>query len=328
MDKTTAILDALDTMRRADLAKGDKFPAIAYAKAIKGLRALGKPIVVLADVEGVPGIGAKIKLKIQEIIETGSLAAAEEVKRDTTISIYDALLKIHGVGPVAAKKLVAEGITSIDGLRAHPELLNEVQLMGLKYYEDILLRIPRDEMREHETLLRSSLPRACAGVIVGSYRRKAESSGDIDMLVSFQDREMCAADQRKAFHEFVARLSSSGYIRDILALGDKKCMAVVCLGADRKARRLDLLLTPHDEFAYSILYFTGSDTFNVAFRKHAQTRGYTLNEHILKPVAPGVSPVPAMSTEEDIFQFLGIQYISPEERKGPESLRTTAGTPA
>ena len=90
-------------------------------------------------------------------------------------------------------------------------------------------------------------------------------------------------------------------------------MAVVALPGG-KARRLDLLVTPTAEFAYSILYFTGSDVFNVAFRSHCLTRGYTLNEHTLKPTNVGVPLPPPMKTEEDIFKFVGIQYVTPDMR--------------
>jgi DNA polymerase beta len=187
--------------------------------------------------------------------------------------------------------------------------------MGLKYYESILERIPRAEMMQHETFLKSVMPKGTEGVIVGSYRRQAESSGDIDMLLR---TEGTAKQQKETFRGLIKTLTDKKYILDILALGEKKCMAVVAL-PDGKERRLDLLFTPQAEYAYSILYFTGSDAFNVAFRKHALTLGYTLNEHTLKPTAEKPVP-PPMPTEEAIFTFLGLQYVAPENRKGEESL--------
>jgi DNA polymerase/3'-5' exonuclease PolX len=81
-----------------------------------------------------------------------------------------------------------------------------------------------------------------------------------------------------------------------------------------KARRLDILMTPENEYSYALLYFTGSDKFNVAFRQHALNRGYTLNEHTLKPMRDGLSEPPYMSTENDIFRFLGLRYIEPSQR--------------
>lgn len=320
MDSTQLILDSLETMRKGDVARGEKFAALAYAKAMKGIRELGKPITCIADVADVPGVGKKIKAKIEEILTTGKLEAAERTKKELNLDIYDMLLKVHGIGPVKARELVNKhSIKSIAELREKQgDLLNEVQKMGLKYYEDILERIPRAEMLQHDALLQEHLPRKATGIVVGSFRREAETSGDIDMLLTFP-ADVSAAKQKKRFTEFVDALKEAGYIKDILALGAKKCMAVVAL-PDQKARRLDLLLTPHDEFAYSILYFTGSDKFNVAFRKHALTKGYTLNEHTMKPLKETTLLPPLMSTEEDIFRFLGLQYVEPKNRRGEESI--------
>jgi DNA polymerase (family 10) len=90
-------------------------------------------------------------------------------------------------------------------------------------------------------------------------------------------------------------------------------MAICSIETGRN-RRLDLLLTPYEEYAYAILYFTGSDKFNVAFRQYALTKGYTLNEHTLTPTSPASPQPPPMQSEADIFRFLGLQYIEPQNR--------------
>ena len=87
------------------------------------------------------------------------------------------------------------------------------------------------------------------------------------------------------------------------------------VGPRGKARRLDLLLTEPVEYAYALLYFTGSDKFNVAFRKYAGDKGYTLNEHTMVPLKGSSAPMPpGMKSEKDIFAFLGLRYVPPEER--------------
>lgn len=309
MDHKQTVIGLLDVMRQGDIIRGEKFSALAYMKAIKALKDMSEPLTSADQVKGLKGIGAKITAKIAEILETGELKAASRTRQELNLDIYDALLKVHGVGPVKAKELVSKhGITSIAHLKENQELLNDVQKMGLKYYEDILERIPRAEMEQHETLLLSLLPPRCEGVIVGSYRRKAATSGDIDMLIRFK-----GAHTKSTFTDYIECLRVRGYLKDVLALGEKKCMAVVAL-PDGKSRRLDLLVTPTAQFAYSILYFTGSDQFNVAFRSHCLSHGYTLNEHVLKPVVEGVPDVPPMKTEQDIFRFVGLQYVAPEMR--------------
>jgi DNA polymerase/3'-5' exonuclease PolX len=124
---------------------------------------------------------------------------------------------------------------------------------------------------------------------------------------------MSATTANELFREYVDDLQTTGYITEILALGDKKCMAISQINGG-KARRLDLLMTPANEYAYAILYFTGSDKFNVAFRQHALDRGYTLNEHKLTKLRESAKAVPYMKIEDDIFRFLGLKYIEPENR--------------
>lgn len=315
MDKKQLIIDQLDVMRQGDLIRGEKWSAIAYSKAIQAIKGMNKPLTSVEDVKGIKGIGDKIQAKIKEILETGKLNAAERTKSEFPIELYNDLLKIHGVGPQKAKQLVNSGIDSIEALRKRPDLLNDVQQIGLKYYNDLQERIPRTEMKAHDKFLHEGMPTDSTGVIVGSYRRMAPNSGDIDMLISFPEN-ISNSTQKKGFSEFIESLVKRNYISDILAQGPKKCMAVAKLPWAGKYRRLDLLLTPESEFAYAILYFTGSDRFNVAFRSHALKKGYTLNEHTMTPLDASKPAPPPMKTEQDIFAFLGLQFVEPPLRKG------------
>ena len=327
MEKTNRdkVLNALEVLRIRDLQSGDpkdKFAAIAYSKAIKELKTL-KSIESISDVEGIKGVGKKIKAKIEEILETGELEAATRAKSELKIDVYQDLLKIHGVGPAKAKELIEKhSIKSVDDLRKRyekEELLNDVQKKGLKYYEDSLERIPRAEMIEHEKKLLSVIKSPIEAIIVGSYRRGLESSGDIDVLIkapeSYSKKKM-----KETFESIVKAYQDSGYIIDILGLGEKKCMGYVKLDSKSKVRRLDLLITPEKEYPYAILYFTGSDLFNVAFRKFTLSKGYTINEHTMKAKVEDISDVPVMKSEEDIFQFLGLKYVEPSERKDEKSI--------
>jgi DNA polymerase/3'-5' exonuclease PolX len=332
------IIDALDILRKRDVADKAVFSARAYAKVITQLKNYEGPIVTYDDVKNIDGIGAKMEKKIKEILETGSLAAAEKAKTLYNIDALDALQKIYGVGPTKATDLVKSGITSIQQLRDevknNPKLLNDKQKIGLKYYEDLLERIPRNEMEEHRDILDALKPVEMEDYeteIVGSFRREAANSGDIDVLIRVPaDTDSKTAKENLAL--YVKMLEGFGYIEEILALGEHKCMAIskideelqtelnnknyMAIGRmyNGKARRLDLLMTPDEEYAYAILYFTGSDRFNVAFRTYSENKGYKLNEHTLTPIRAGVQTVPYMKTEQDIFKFLGLRYIAPAYR--------------
>jgi DNA polymerase/3'-5' exonuclease PolX len=207
--------------------------------------------------------------------------------------------------------IVAFGEGQMDYKGMGGKSLTAAQTTGLRFYESSQLRIPRTEMTEHEAVLKSLIPALLNGTSVGSYRRGAADSGDSDMLVSYAPSTDVKAAQ-KAFQALVAALATR-YVVFPLASGKTKWMGFLQTGAG-VGRRLDLLLTPPEEMPYAILYFTGSDRFNVAMRKHATTLGYTMNEHTMKKVAAEAKDIPTMTKEEDIFTFLGLRYIPPTER--------------
>lgn len=320
-DFKPAILEALETMRLGQLAtkeKGASFKALAYKKAMDELRRHDGPVTRVEDVKDLPGFGKKIIDKVHEIITTGALRAAERVKTETDVGALETLMGIHGIGPAKARTLIAAGIKTIAELRAaastNKKLLTAAQTMGLKFYEDGIQRIPRAEMVQHEErLVRFVLPPQMPGTIVGSYRRGAANSGDIDLLVTYNE-SYGEASAIGFLAAIIESLTVSGYIIGTLVSGPKKWMGYVRLASDLPARRLDILLTPPAEFPYAVLYFTGSDKFNIAFRRHCLTLGYTLNEHTLTPTREGVAPVPIMTKEEDIFAFVGLKYVPPTER--------------
>ena len=316
MDYKAAIIDALDTLRKRDLSEKQPFKARAYATVISQLKQMDGPVTRYEDVAALKGVGEQIQKKIKEIIETGHLRTAEKAKEVYHLGALDQLQQVYGIGPAKAKALVEAGIRSVADLRLivkqDPSLLHKKQTIGLKYYEELLERIPREEMLVHEDILKHYLKDA---ELVGSFRRGAATSGDIDVLVRIPAGTGSLA-VKTQLHKWVQQLIDAGYIHEVLALGEHKCMAICRVEESGVARRLDLLMTPEEEYAYSLLYFTGSDRFNVAFRQHALTCGYTLNEHRLTPLQklPVVPFPPKMKTEQDIFAFLQLQYVPPQER--------------
>lgn len=326
MDYKQKIIDELDILRQKEVQDRQVFKARAYAKVISQLNALdaARTITKIEDIQDISGIGDKIRAKIVEILSTGNLKAAQVIRNDRKLGTTDMLMQVYGIGPVKAKQLVSEHqVKDFDHLRElvkkTPGLLNEKQKIGLKYAEDLLLRIPRAEMVEHEKVLRKALPRDFHLEVVGSYRRGAETSGDIDVLLCANDKldDTAAA---KAFAEYCGTLQTRGYITDILALGPKKCMGVCRWKDNTPARRIDLLLTPKEQYAFAELYFTGSDKFNIAMRKHALEKGFTMNEHGMTSIREGTPSIPFMKTEKDIFTFLDYPYVVPKDRENKKNL--------
>jgi len=126
-----------------------------------------------------------------------------------------------------------------------------------------------------------------------------------------------SADAPAALKQFVQALQAVGYIKEILALGDSKCLAIAALPSETP-RRLDLLVTPPAEMPFAILYFTGSDRFNVRMRQRALELGLTLNEHGMARKTG--EQITGLRTERDIFNYLKMAWKEPAERLGPESV--------
>ena len=305
-DFKAKIIEELDVLRKTSKSEpAGAFKSRVYATAIKTLSEMPGPVHTMADIpEGKgKGIGEKVYAKIQEIITTGHLGAANRARANKAPDSLDAFTKIYGVGPAAAAKFVAAGYRTIGDLRkavAEDSLkLTKNQLVGLSVYEDLLERIPHAEMLHHEYIIKSHDPGA---VLLGSFRRGAADSGDIDVLTTDLS--------------IVDRLFELGYVTDVLAKGDHKCLCVCRLpGAHQKARRLDFMVTAPEERPFAILYFTGSDTFNVAMRARAADMGFRLNEHGIIHVKSG-KPVTGIRSEQDIFGLLHMRWKEPHERLG------------
>jgi DNA polymerase beta len=299
MDYNALIIKELSALRMRDsTTPGGHFKVRAYDKVIKQLGASG-PIYSMDDVAAIEGIGAKIHEKIEEILSTGGLAAAEKARKDHSIDALEAFNKIYGVGPVKAAELVKKGFKTIEEIAANKSALNENQRKGLKYYYDFLERIPREEMEQHERIICGASTDA---QLVGSYRRGAATSGDIDVIVRAD------SDEAAVLKKIVGALVDTGYIVDTLAHGAKKYMGVARLGPEGAARRIDIMVTSATEFPFAIFYFTGSDQFNVAVRKRAVDRGYSLNEHGFTPAIANIAE------EKDIFRALSMRYVEPANR--------------
>ena len=108
-------------------------------------------------------------------------------------------------------------------------------------------------------------------------------------------------------------LENAKLITDTISLGDTKFMGVCKL--KKHFRRLDIRLLPKDQYFCGVLYFTGSDMFNKNMRSHALDIGFTLNEYSIRPLEGMVAQEPLpVSSEEDIFDYLSMEFKHPYER--------------
>ena len=341
-DYKSLIIENLTILKKNELINKQPFKVKAYEIVIKQLEEYPGIIRNYEDIKDakIKGIGTKIEAKIKEIFHTGRLSAAQRAKESNPLALYDQILDIHGIGPVKAKELIEDfAVVSIEDLKEksklYPNLLSHASKIGLTYYYDFKDRIPRNEMEVHDMVIHNFLPEkngkpVFKAEIAGSYRRGLPNSGDIDVLLTLEKvgyfREHHKHDVSKdmykkdisLFHDYINELKEIGYITDILSLGANKCLAVCKI--DSKYRRIDFELTMYEEYYYSLLYFTGSKQFNVAMRGYALKKGWSLNQHGLDRIN-AIGPGPRIvKSEKDIFDFLGLVYVNPENRNGIENI--------
>jgi NAD-dependent DNA ligase len=328
--------------------QGEHFKSVAYTKAINELQKYLKSSEVSTEVLSyndlkklkLPNIGKTILEKYEEFLKTGTLEVVEREKANP-VNIF---ANIYGIGPIKAKELVTKkNIVTLEQLRAQQNniqenklpLLNTKQQIGLKYYEDLLKRIPRTEIEEFKELLTQNFSETLiensetqennSFEIVGSFRRNKSDSGDIDLIITSYNNN------KSIFENFIKKLVAKHIVVELLSKGETKCLTIGKLLKDNAIpRRIDFLYALPQEYAFSILYFTGSKEFNTSMRQHALNVDLTLNEHGFHKMSTSNSQrskeekiTKLFKSEKDIFDFLCMEYKEPHERIDGDSVVLT-----
>jgi NAD-dependent DNA ligase len=305
--KNAAYVDILEQLATIMAKRGDNIRSRVYKKAQETILAMTDDIYSPDQLKGQLGIGSTILEKLDTFDKTGTLPIIEQERGKPENILSD----VYGIGPKKAVELVKLGITSIAQLRERQdEVLNKVQKAGLKYYEDIMERIPRSEIDEYVGVFQKTFDSVSESgdryEIVGSYRRGAAASGDIDVILT---------STRPAFFDnWIDALLATGVIVEVLSRGKTKCLVITKMG---KARRVDFLYTSPEEYPFAVLYFTGSKGFNAAMRGHALKMGWSLNEHGFSKVVDKKKEEKVLLNivdERGIFDVLKLEYKEPSER--------------
>jgi len=310
-------INIMEQLSSIMLKQGEVFKARAYQKAQETIMTFPEDIISVEQLKGLPGIGSTIMEKLNEYVRTGTLTILEREKNNPV----NILGEIYGIGPKKSKELVKMGITNIEQLKEEQDtILNDVQKVGLKYHEDILKKIPRVEIDQYKDIFQEAfqkiniLDSESKFEIVGSYRRGAQHSGDIDVIIT--------STTNKIYNEFIELLLKEGVIIEVLSRGASKCLVITKL-EEFPARRVDFLYTSPKEYPFAILYFTGSKIFNTVMRQKALKMGYTLNEHGIYKMTDkkkGDIIEQEFPDEKSIFDFLDMEYKEPWERKDGRSV--------
>ncbi len=320
-EKFVELMDTLGFIMRN---RKDMMRARAYANAKETIVSYPSDITDPAQLKGMKGIGTTIYQKLVDFNATGTLQIMDENKElITKKKAMDIFANIYGIGEKKAEELIDVGISSIEELeRRQDEVLNAKQKLGLKYYKDILQRIPRSEIQEYEVIFREAFPKIADAKfeIVGSFRRGLATSGDIDVIITSADASV--------FHTFIDELVKRGIIVEILSRGNSKCLVIAKLPNAQYVRRVDFLYTSPEEYPFSVLYFTGSKEFNTAMRERALSMNYTLNEHgfsVMENKKKGERISQIFPDEKSIFDFLKMEFKQPMERVNGDAVVSVDG---
>lgn len=302
------IIDNLKILREYEEIMKEPYKAKAYDKVIDAIELYDKQIKTPEDVKEIAGVGKKIEDKILQYLDTGKMEAVERAREHPKYIFGKQLMNIYGIGPAKIDELMRV-VSSIDELKSRPELLNEKQKIGLKYYEDLQLRIPIAEGKKHHKVIEKAMGKDIEFEMVGSYRRKNKDLGDIDILIKNPNADF-------NLKSLTDKLQESGYIVESLASGKNKFMGICRLAPDLPARRIDMLVADESYYYFALLYFTGSYTFNIYMRRVALEKGLSLSEYGFKDNVSKqmIDTSSVISSEEDIFKYLGIAYVAPNKR--------------
>lgn len=316
------ITEKLQILATSYVNSKDQWRALGYKKAIASVKNYHKKLETWEECSSLPFVGERLAKKIWEIVETGHLRRLDHV--DPKQEAINLFAGVWGAGPTTAEAWVSQGLKTLEDLKNHGKLTRQ-QEIGLKYYDEFLERMPREEAGQIEKVVKNAALEINPGLeafACGSYRRGKPTCGDVDVIVSHPDGKS----HEGVMTKLLDSLKSSGFLTDDLTFAEngehRKYLGVCKLpGENTKHRRLDIIVVPYNEWACSLLYFTGSDYFNRSMRLLAKNNGMSLSEHSLntgvvrkggEKIFEG-TPLPVFS-EKDVFDYLGLEYREPHER--------------
>ena len=293
----------------------NRFKIRAYervAATIENLPMEVETLYNLGKLDEIPGVGEAISKKIEELIKTGKLEYYENLKQKIPSGVLE-LLNIPEIGPRKAKLFYEElDIDNVEKLEkaAREHKLQTLPGMGEKAEKKILKGIQLINEGKQRTLLGIALPIAEKMVmqlkslpeidqidIAGSLRRRKDTIGDIDILVSSNHPE-------KVMEQF----THLPEVKEVLAEGLTKSAILT-----QQNVHVDLRVVELDSFGAAMQYFTGSKAHNVRLREMAVKKGLKINEYGVFQARNNKKI--AGKEEQEIYRKLGLQYIMPELRE-------------
>jgi DNA polymerase (family 10) len=292
----------------------NRFRVLAYRNAARTVEDQPQDVAILIrdgkDLSELPGIGKDLAGKIKEIVDTGALADFEKLKRTVPEDLAD-VTALPGLGPkrvqVLHERLRIDNLEDLERA-AHAGKLRQLPGFGAKTEEKVLKEIERRRDMGARTKLmvaeQIALPlldylKAAKGVkqavIAGSYRRRKDTVGDLDILVT-----------AKRGSDVMKRFAAYDEVDEVVSQGTTRSTVIL-----RSGLQVDLRVVPEASYGAALHYFTGSKDHNIAIRTLAVKKGLKVNEY---GVFKGDKRI-AGKTEKEVYALFGLPYIAPELRE-------------
>lgn len=299
------IADILQVLAGYYTLSKDSIRARSFLTASSAIAQTPDPIVSGKQAQKeIKGVGKSTADIIDEYLQTGKvqrLIDLENLFKEQS-SVINYFKSFYGIGPVTALNFYNRGYRTLEDLWNKAKL-TEAQKTGILWRDHLAQPIERWEMDLiNEEISRRFDPYGIKWAIAGSYRRGELKSGDVDVLVqSRPDLNM----------DHLINLLDDILVAK-LAQGETKYMGIMRLSDDLLGHRIDIRFVDEESWPAALLYFTGSQRFNILMRSRAnELRFKTLNEYGLFDNQNNRMPA---QTEEDIFNLLRVRYLPPEER--------------
>jgi DNA polymerase (family 10) len=305
--------------------KGENpFRVRAYRRAARTVEGLPESVRSLLsagkDLSELPGIGNDLAGKIASIVNTGHFDLLDTLKKKLPGDLAE-MAALPGLGPKRIKLLYDKlKVRTLDDLRRaiRKGKLQELRGFGPAMERKIAAALdkPRTEKRfklamaEAEAEALAAFLRDGGRVVVaGSYRRRRDTVGDLDVLVTAENG--AAVGDKLIGYDNVAEVLAHGPTRTAVVL--------------RSGLQVDVRAVPEESYGAALLYFTGSKAHNIALRGLANERQWKLNEYGLFAGRRRI----AGATEEEVYKKLGLAFIPPElrEDRGEVALAKTGRLP-
>jgi len=305
------ILDEVADM--IEVSEDNFFRVRAYRNAARTVHDHPVPLSEMDDkqLKELPGIGADLAGKLADLIKTGDF----KVHRDLTAKIPHGLielLRLPGLGPKRVRLLNEKlRIRDVKDLKQAIEAgaLRTVRGFGPKMEQHLVEALASEKQAAAPRLMYAEAAQSADALlahlrharaveqveVAGSFRRRKETVGDLDMLAISTAPE--------AVMDHFARFSG---IEKVLGKGETKSSVVL-----RGGLQVDLRVVPRKSYGAALVYFTGSKAHCIHLRRVAQNAGMLLNEYGLFRGEERV----AGAGEEEVYRALGLPFIAPELRE-------------